>query len=156
MPLSPTPHLLLPCTLLLLETHPGESSDQWPPTCLDSSKCYTNTKDTQIYLADIFFEDPLTRKPLTRKLFLLRNTLRLRIKRRYVFPYSPSDTGRLRALQENTSKRAKRTPSRENLPAPRSSLGDFKLAVSRLNILTKMRYLEAKQLLRRLRQCWNS
>lgn len=85
------------------------------------------------------------------KLSLLRNTLRLRTKRRWAFPYSPSETRWLRMLQQNT-KRVKRTPSRENLPALRSSLGYFKLAVSHLNILTKMRYLETKH----LRQCWNS
>lgn len=90
------------------------------------------------------------------KLFLLRNMLRLRIKRRGAFPYSPSETGRLRMLQQNTSKRVKRIPLRENLPALRSSLGYFELAVSCLNILMKKRYLEAKQLLRHLRVCWNS
>lgn len=58
-------------------------------------------------------------------------------------------------LQQNTSKRVKRTPSRENLPAL-FSLRYFKSAVSYLNILTKRRYLEAKPLLRHLRRGWTS
>lgn len=154
MPPSPTLHLLLPCTLLLLETHPGESSDQWRPICLDSSKCYTNTKDTLIRLADIFFEDPLTWKP--RKAMPFEKYAETKDKEEIRIPLQPFRHWRLRVLQKNTSKRAKRTPSRENLPAPRSSLGDFKLAVSCLNILTKTKYLEAKQLPRHPRQCWNS
>lgn len=63
-------------------------------------------------------------------LSFLRNMLRLMTKRRWPFPCGPSETEWLRMLRYNTSKRVKRIPSRENLPALSFSLGCFKLAVS--------------------------
>lgn len=110
-------------------------------------------EETQICLAGIFSEDPLTRKPCTAAPF--EKYAETKDKEERGIPPIPSETGWLRMLQYNTSKWVKRTPSRENLPVL-FSLGYFQLAVSCLNILRKTRHLEAEQLLRHLRQCWSS
>lgn len=110
-------------------------------------------EETQICLAGIFSEDPLTRKPCKATPF--EKYAETKDQEETGIPPIPSETGWLRMLQQNTSKRVKRTPSRENLRAL-FSLGYFKLAVSCLNILTKRRYLEAKPLLRHLRWGWTS
>lgn len=125
--LSTALHLLLPYILLLFETH---WRIKWPMTLnlLSLPTATSIVRKPRSPWHASFLKSCLNRSLVN--LSLLRNMLRLTIKRRWAFPCSPSETEWLRMLQYNTLKRVKRIPLRENWPALDFTLGYVKLAVS--------------------------